>query len=170
MSLTVTEPSSEILDDFLVQRLTDDVSRRIFTYQEIAARYSLTIEQLYAFLSRPEIRKLAKAKRALWESDQAATERLKAYWTLGMIEAAPDTLKMLKDPSIPASVRVELTKIGARIAGVDGGRDHAGNGAAPGGQFAVNIIFSDSREAITTVGTKQVIEADELTVPATPDT
>jgi hypothetical protein len=155
-ALSAIEPT-----DLMVQQLTDDVARAIMTYPEIAKRYGMDIYQLHDFIARPEIRKLTKAKRAIWQSENAASDRLKAYWAMGMIEAAPSTLKLLQDPTVSPAVKVELSKLGAKIVGVDGGgRENSASGMPANGQFAVNIIFSQGREEITTVVKGPVIEGE----------
>ena len=146
-------PSEEVLpelSDEQLDRLTDDVARKIHPPETIARRYGLTPAQLLRLLAVPSIRKVARAKRSIWESDASAIERTRQYWAIGMENAAPSMINMMHDPTVSPSNRVELAKMGAKLAGMDASRDGS-TGPAPGSQFAVNIHFSGDRvERITT--------------------
>jgi hypothetical protein len=131
-----------------IDRLTDDVARKIYGPEVIARRYALTGPQLLQILAIPTIRKIARVKRSVWESDTSALERTKQYWAIGMENSAPGLINMMHDPNVSPSNKIELAKMGAKLAGLDANQ---APGAAPGAQFAVNIHFSGGAvERITT--------------------
>jgi hypothetical protein len=65
-----------------------------------------------------------------------------------MENSAPGLINMMHDPNVSPSNKIELAKMGAKLAGLDANQ---APGAAPGAQFAVNIHFSGGAvERITT--------------------
>jgi hypothetical protein len=127
------------LSDLQLDRLTDDVARKIHPPETIAARYGLTNGQLLTLLAVPHIRRMARTKRSIWESDQSALERVRQYWAIGMENSAPSLINMMHDPTVTPSNRIEIAKMGSKLAGLDATKE---GGPAPGTQFAVNIHFS----------------------------
>lgn len=137
------------LSDEQLDRMTDDVARKIHHPEVIARRYGLTSDQLLTLLAVPHIRRMARTKRSIWESDQSAVERVRQYWALGMENSAPGLINMLHDPTVSPSNRIELAKMGTKLAGMD--VKEGVSGPAAGAQFAVNIHFSGGAvERITT--------------------
>lgn len=130
-----------------LDRLTDDLSRRIWGPDDIAQRYGLSLEQLYQLVANPEIRALIKRKRAIWESDENIVGRLQAYNGIAALEATPGILAIMNDPSVPASTRIDLYKTATKLSGAEAAVSRqavAAAGPAPP-TFAVNIHFSGGR-------------------------
>lgn len=137
-----------------LEQLADDLARKIWDYPTIARRFGIDMAGLFKLCSIPAFARMVKAKRATWESDGSAVDRLRAYWAEGMIQAAPTTIAMLHDPDVPKSIKVELTKLGAKICGADLAPAKDANTVPQGAQFAVNITFSSAGqvERISTAG------------------
>ncbi len=140
-STAVVAPTS--LMDLPLDRITDDLARKIYPAREIASRYGLTDAQLIELVQNPEIAKLIKTKRGVFMSDAAADERLRAYWRTGLIESSPQLIAMLTDKEVTNPVKVEVLKVGIKIAGVDGAPRQDNQGSVGGPGFNVQIIFSD---------------------------
>jgi hypothetical protein len=147
-----------VLDDLHLARFTDDIARKIHPYEVVAARYGLSVSQMVRLIRIPAVAKIIKAKRAVYESDNAAQERLRAAWGEGLVQAAPSQIAMMMDERTPHGVRVELFKVGARITGADGGgRGDGMSGAAPGTKFSVSFNF-------TGLGRKEAFAAETVTI------
>ena len=155
-----------------LDRLTDDVARKIYEYPDIAARYGLTMPQLYLLVANPEICKLIKIKRAIWTSDKAAPDRVRHYWQVGLEEASPSLIQLFGRSDIPAALKIDLLKIGTRIAGIDIGSRN-GDVREPGGggdgsaKFAVNIMFASGE--VERISTSRTIEGRTERTDVTPE-
>lgn len=148
-----------------IDALLEDLARQIFTVDEILPRYGLSKDGVRELLRRPAVFAKYQAKKQHWESDANAAARLKAYYEVGLIEAAPDLLKGLKDPTIPFKERVAAHQFVAKIAGLEPD-PRAGQGVSgpTGPQFAVNILFSGG--ATQTITATVVPPAPALEAPA----
>lgn len=147
-------------DDALLERLTDDLARKIYDYPTIARRYGMDLAQLAELCRIPALARMVKAKRAVWESDASAADRVRQHWAIGMEHATPSLVNMMLDPTVSNPVKVEIAKMGMKVTGIDASREAAAGPAAS--QFAVNIMFSGGQvERITTgVATAPVLEGE----------
>lgn len=155
----LTQPAADLPDlpDVLLDRLTDDVVRKIHPPEVIAKRYGLTTGQLITLLKVPHVQKMAKTKKAIWESDSSAQERVKALWAAGMEYGTASMVSLMMDTATTPANRIELAKLGAKLAGLEADKGGGGAAAAP---FAVNIHFAGNRvERIST--SAPVIEGEK---------
>lgn len=147
------------LSPLALQSFCNDVARRIHTAEEIATRYGFA-SKLAAreFIeSRPAVRRIIQELRSIWESENNLEGRIRAYAGHALLEAAPDNAKIMLDPSVHPTVRIDAMKAHAKIAGVDALPAAArGEGGVVGqAPFAVNIIFQNAGkiESFSTVRT-----------------
>lgn len=147
----VVEP--HVLENVLLDRFTTDIARRIFPPDEIARRYGMTGKKLIEAVSIPAVNKIVRTKRAVWESDTNATERIRQLSQIGMLEVMPDVFELISNPETPTALRLDALKTMSRVAGVDGPGAQPRQGdvaAAPGTRFEVNIHLGGGRiETIT---------------------
>lgn len=127
--------------------LVDDVARQIYPTAEIAKRYGLTALQLVEVCRQPEIKKMIKTRRAIWDSDANALERLRAHAQVGLIEILPGFFADMSSPSTPAAIKMDLFKTVAGIAGANA--KSGGDNAAAATTFAVNIHLDGRTESVT---------------------
>jgi hypothetical protein len=147
--------------DIPINSLVDDLARKIHPVSTIAARYCLTLPELYAILQRPGVQRMYRQRKAVWESDASSGERLRTYAEVGLIEVAPDGFQAVNDKSEPAQIRAEWLRTFAKIIG-DGPSKTSLDGPKAA-QFSINFIFRDHpREAfVGNVGQSPlVIEAN----------
>jgi hypothetical protein len=158
-TITVVALDRETIERIPIDQFTDDIARNIHEPEAIAARYGLTPDQAVAFCARPEITKLLRLKRSIWESDGNIPERFRTYCQVGLLEASPKILSMLQDDSVLPAVRVDLVKTLTKVCGMEPAPIRQGDFApAPSGPtFSVNIMFSGRTETISTT----VIEPEE---------
>lgn len=145
-------------DDIVAQNLISDLATGLNKNPVVAARYGLSIEQLYGFVANPEVRRRIKAKRAIWESNDNLAERNRAYWGNVTLEAAPVADKMIHDPNTPAAVRAKLMEISGRFSGVEA-KPRADEFGGLAAQFSVTIQFSSAGK-VETINLPKTIDAD----------
>lgn len=160
-----TIPAGLIADPagFDLGRFTDDVARKIWSPSVIAARYSLTPAEFVALVKVPVIASMIRLKHQQFHSDANAQERLATLWSVGMIDSASATIAALADPNTPLTQKIELLKIGMKVAGFDRGPTRDGPTGPMAAQFAVNIHFSNGKvETVNAavIGPSQVIDHD----------
>jgi hypothetical protein len=149
------------MSSLALQSFCNDVARQIHTPEEIAERYGFSSARaaLQWVSDRPAVRRAIKELRAIWESEDNLQMRIQAYYGHALLEAAPDNAKIMLDPTIHPSVRIDAMKEAAKLAGVVGGpsaaRNKDGSVISDGviKPFAVNIIFNNAglRENIETI-------------------
>lgn len=132
------------LDSATVQALINDLAIGMNKNPVIAARYGLSMRQLYEFVSIPEARRRIKAKKAIWESDANLPERIKLLYGAITLEAGAVADRMLHDPTTPAPVKVKLFEVAGRFGGADVRSTTGGMGidGPTGPQFNVQFVFS----------------------------
>lgn len=143
-ALVDSTPTVEEFDpsDATTQALISDLAMKLRRNEVTAARYGLTLPQLYEFVKNPEVRRRIKQKRAIWESDGNLGERNKAYYGIVTLEAAPVLDRLLQDPTTPPGHIIKALEVSGRLGGVDGKQGQAAEGVAIGAQFSVQILFS----------------------------
>lgn len=145
---TVVDPDP--YKDLDLEGLLEDLARGIFTVDEILPRYGLDRASARTLLLRPAVYKRLEEKKKHWNSDANAAERLKTYYQLGLIEAAPELLSSLADKTIPFRERVEAHKFVAKIAGLEPDARTLSSGGTSGPGFSVNIVFSNGHQQTIT--------------------
>jgi hypothetical protein len=138
-----------------------DIAQNILPYDVLATRYGFADwRALGAWLAaNAAVKKKIKEIRAVWESDDNVAVRARTLAGHAVLEALPETARVMFNPKVPDSTRLDALKLHARIAGIDGNphtaRENAGQmGGSPGlGRFSVNIMFQNAgrMETITTV-------------------
>lgn len=137
-------------NDQTVQALISDLAMGMRNYEIIAARYGLTLEQLYEFIKIPEVRRRVKTKKAIWESDDNQAERIKRYYGALTLEAAPMMDQLLHNPTTPPQHLLKGIEVAARL----GGADNKGAGETGGviaDRFSVVFQFSGAASERFTV-------------------
>lgn len=155
-------PTVEEFDptDATAQALISDLAMKIHRNEVIAARYGLTLHQLFEFVKNPEVRRRIKTKRAIWESDGNLGERNKAYFGIVTLEAAPVLDRLLHDPTTPPGHIIKALEVSGRLSGADA-RQGPAEGVAIGAQFSVQILFSGGKvERITMPAEAPTIEGE----------
>lgn len=148
-------------DDMLMASLVTDMAQKIYGNRVIAARYGLTMAQLYNFVSIPAIRQRIKARRAAWESDGNVVERNRQLYGVLMLDAAPVFNKLIHGRESKPGDRLDALKVLTKLAGLESTpRQAVGDvTAGTGSQFSVTFNFSGGVvEKVSTVATPQTIE------------
>lgn len=161
--LVVPEPPE--LSPLALQAFCNDIARQIHTPVEIAARYGFASKrQARDWIdARPPVKRIIRELRSIWESETNLESRIRAYAGHALLEAAPDNARIMLDPTVHPTIRIDAMKAHAKIAGVDvlpaASREMGTPGNAP---FAVNIIFSQAGrvESIATVRPDREIEGE----------
>lgn len=151
------------MSSLALQAFCNDVARQVHTPSEIAERYGFANARAAAawIKARPPVQRAIKELRAIWESEENLEGRIRAYYAHAVLEAAPENARIMLDPTVHPSVRIDGLKEMSKVAGLVGApggglvRDKNGNLVSTGGAapFAVNIIFQSTGqvESITTV-------------------
>jgi hypothetical protein len=161
-------PDPPEMTSLTLQAFCNDVARQIHSPREIATRYGFSSPKSAKqwIIDRPAVGRAIKELRAIWESEDNLEGRIRAYAQHALLEAAPDNARIMLDPTVHPSVRIDAMKETAKLAGVVGGpggitRDRNGQVVAADGRFAVNIIFQS---------TGQVEHISTLAPSGAPDT
>lgn len=164
----VLAPAPELESDAEIHSFVTDVAKKIHDPEVIAQRYGFpdALTMVGFIKDHPEIRRRIKVRRAIWESDDNAAERVRELARHALLEALPTTSSMMFDTTVPAGIRIDATKLHARMAGVDGiGTNNGKAEGQSGTSFNLTINLPGGRtEQITTVVDslpKQVEQADE---------
>lgn len=133
-------------DDAVAQALISDLASKMDNNSTIAARYGLTMNQLYSWVSIPEVRRRIKTKRAIWESNDNLTERNRAYFGTVTLEAAPVLDRLIHNTTTPPGHIIKALEVAGRLGGVDFKPNQTVEGGASiGSQFSVVIQFSGGK-------------------------
>lgn len=151
-----------------LQSFCNDVARQIHTGAEIAERYGFADKQaaMQWINDRPAVRRAIKELRAIWESEDNLQARIQAYYGHALLEAAPDNAKIMLDPAINPSIRIDAMNAAAKLAGLANGAGVRNrDGTISDGTikpFAVNIIFQNAgrSENIETLPAAVTIEGE----------
>lgn len=149
------DASPLVLDDEqLLQRFITDYARDIRPRDEIADRYGFpSATYMDTFIEQnPGLRRRILQEQAAWKSDASSELRLREYARTLMLEGLPHLAAPLFDGKSPASTKVDVGKLLARIGAVDGAPPAVKDSNGPAGnQFVLNISFAGSgrKEQIT---------------------
>lgn len=137
-----------------VHNFINDVAQRIHEPEVLAQRWGFpdACAMIEFIKNNSEIRRRIKLRRAIWDSDDNVQNRIREYAGHSLLEALPSTASMMFDSGSPAGVRIDATKLHARMAGVDGlpplSKDNQGQS---GPAFNLTINMPGRTEKITTV-------------------
>jgi hypothetical protein len=144
--------SSFSLENVALRALITDLAQQIYSTEEICERYGMTKNDLWKVLQIPAILLRVREQRAIWTSGASIQDRIRAHFGIVALESAPVLDKMIHNTNVGVREKIDAIKEVSKNAGIVSGNNlvQSGGGAM---QFAVNIIFSDGKEAsITTVG------------------
>lgn len=165
-------PAAALLEDeTLLHRFIEDVAQAIHPPETIAARYSLSPQDMVGLIrANVELRRRIQARRAIWQSDDNIEGRIRKYAGTTLIEAMPTAGQVLFDKNSPAGIRLDTLKAFSRMAGVDGLPPGAkDNNAGPSGnQFVINMHFSDGQQPVrlSTTVVDEAAAPDPLPAPS----
>ncbi len=136
-----------------------DLAQKIFSTEEVAARYALTMAQLRALVARPPVFAQIKRQKALWASDGNVEARTRTLYLMGVEHAAPEVINNISDAKLSPAQRAEFLKLAMRVAGVDGLPSQQATGGPTIAPVQISINFSGGRsEKFTTVVEPPIIE------------
>lgn len=130
------------MSDLDMSRLAQEIARDIYPLADILRQYQ--IEPIFfqeKILTNPRFKLLYVEAHTLWNSASNAQERSALKSAVLFEEWLAEANRLYHDTQQPMSSKVEMMKLLARVAKIDGS-DKTQQGVAPGERVVVNINLS----------------------------
>lgn len=130
-----------------------DIAQETYPVDEIAARYGFPNgrEMVDYIAEDPTLIAQIRVRRAYWNSDVGLPEKLRTLYGHSLQYAGKVNAVMMLDPREKAEHRLDMARLHARIAGVDGlpqSRDAAGFGGIAGTKFFLQINLGEKEPQV----------------------
>ncbi len=138
------------IDDQVLGRLINDVARKLYTSEEVAARYGLTMDGLRRMLRRPDVLRRARRAKAMFESDENLPDQVRNQSLVVVKENMVHVASIFTDPKATAAQKTEAMKLFSRMGGVDGlGNDKGERSTSAPVSINFKFVHSGQTETFT---------------------